>query len=67
MNFGPNGIFQQILFGKKASGLDRLKRVARQVWAGFPLATCVNTMKSWPGRVQKMIESRGFQIENLKK
>jgi methylphosphotriester-DNA--protein-cysteine methyltransferase len=67
MDFGPNGIFKQILFGKKATGLDGLKRVARQVWAGFPLATCVNTMKSWPGRVKKMIESQGFQIENLKK
>jgi hypothetical protein len=57
MEFGPNGIFKQILFGKKATGLDGLKQVARQVWADLPLATCVNTMKSWPGRVKKMIES----------
>jgi hypothetical protein len=50
MDFSLNGIFEQVLFGKKATGLDGFKRFAREVWAGFPVEACINTMKAWPGR-----------------
>ena len=43
-----------------------LKRSARAVWKEFPEVQCLNIMKSWSGRVKKMLESGGFQIENLK-
>jgi hypothetical protein len=35
IDFGLNWIFKQILFGKETNELDGLKRVARQVWAGY--------------------------------
>lgn len=67
MDYGPNGIFKQTMFGKKALTLGGLKKVARQVWPKFLLQTCYNIMAAWGERVNLMLENSGFQIENLKK
>jgi hypothetical protein len=63
MDFGMNGIFKKLIFKKKTSTLDGLKPAARRVWADLDFSFCYNTMASWKGRVEKMIERKGFQIE----
>jgi hypothetical protein len=67
MDYGPNGIFKELMFWKKPKDLNGLKRNARQVWKKFLLSTCYNVMKSWRGRVELMLKNQGSQIENLKK
>jgi hypothetical protein len=49
---------------EKTSTLDGLMRAARQVWADLDFSYCYNTMASWEERVEKMIERKGFRIEN---
>jgi len=67
MDYGLNGIFKQIMFGKKALTLDGLKKVGHQVWANFSLQTCSYTMTAWGERLKLMLENSGSQMENLKK
>jgi hypothetical protein len=67
MDYGPNGIFKRMMFEKKTKTLAGLMKVAKKVWAAFPLATCYNTMAAWGERVNLMLENMGLQIEHLKK
>ena len=67
MDFSGNGTFKKAMFTRKPETIAGLQKIAREVWKEFPETTCYNTMKAWPGRVQKMLQNNGFQIENMKK
>ena len=65
MDFGINSIFKNLLSEKRASTLDGMKRVMKQVWSKFPLGVQLRTMKSWEKRVELMVERKGYHIENV--
>ena len=66
MDFSGNGTFKKAMFTRKPETIAGLQKIAREVWKEFPETICYNTMKAWPGRVQKMLQNNGFQIENMK-
>lgn len=65
MDYGPNGIFKDLIFWKKPKDLDGLKRAAVKVWKNCPLLICYNIMKAGSERVKLMIANHGFQMKNI--
>jgi hypothetical protein len=65
MDFGINSIFKNLLSEKKASTLDGMKRVMKQVWSKLPLGVQLRTMKIWEKRVELMVEREGYHMKNV--
>jgi hypothetical protein len=66
MDYAINGIFKHRLWKKKTRNLARLMRAMKEEWKNISKALCLRTLQSWKGRVQKMLDNHGYQIENLK-
>lgn len=65
MDYGINGNFKRMLFNPVAKNLRGLKLVLRRVWRAFPLPLIRKTLLAWPGRLLKIHEANGYQIEYL--
>jgi hypothetical protein len=60
MDFGINSIFKNLLSEKKASTLDGMKRVMKQVWSKLPLGVQLRTMKIWEKLKERAITWKMF-------
>jgi hypothetical protein len=66
MGFGPNEIFQQILFGKKASRLDGLKVGCASSLCGFPFRNLCQHHKVLAWSCEKDDKKSGLSDRKLK-
>ena len=61
-----NGIFKQRLWKRKARNLRGLIRAMKEEWKNINKNLCIRTLRSWEGRVIKMVKNHGYQKEHLK-
>jgi hypothetical protein len=64
MDNAINGIFKHRLWKKKTRNLAGLMRAMKEEWKNISKALCPRTLRSWKGRVQKMLDNHGYQIDS---
>ncbi len=64
MDYAINGIFKKKCNKHHGKSMAQLVSIAKRVWKDFDLGMIINTLKAWPGRVDRMLEESGYQIEN---
>ena len=65
MDYCVNSNFKNIWSRKEAKNRVELATIAKRVWKDFPQGNIFRSLKSWPSRIDKMVENRGFQVENM--